>query len=655
VIRSPLRFLLPALLAGGCSYTTNQFILGGSDVPATPDIVVAPDVVTAPDVVAAPDVVTENDVVMETDVVTAPDVIAVDGGEADAGDVPVIVDAAADAVDVPQVIFCAGSRPCPMGLVCDDGICAPMCPMGKTACGGFCRVTQTDTANCGGCGMACMPGQECRAGMCSTVCTSPTTNCSNVCRDLSSDNAHCGMCARACTGGTSCVMGACVCPSGQTACAGTCTNITSDPANCGTCGNRCATGQVCAAGTCVVNCTAGLTNCAGTCRNLQTDTAACGRCDVRCAAPVGGTVDCAAGACVQACPRGRTLCNGVCVDLTSDSANCGRCANACPLRIGICSSGTCCILGQTACNGACTSLSTDNNNCGRCGNVCSAGFTCRVGNCEANLRIASLGVTNARVVDHNAITGDDRGGIAANVSYVHYSGDTATARFFSFDLSSPAVSATPPRDAFFSNLRSGAFYSLSTDGVNPASQTIGGMVVTFTHLLELNAMTLAPTGVRVALTQPVAFDRTAYYFGIFAGYDRVVLYVGGRAYNIALPGGAPVAGTVSDLGAVALNAPFYCENWAFWGVAEFFGNAIWLSYRTNGPLGANAIVRTRVPDGNTQVITNLTNLSDMCSFTVVPARTRWYFHHEGGSQFTTTLPLASEVIGYADATFTFTN
>ena len=197
---------------------------------------------------------------------------------------------------------------------------------------------------------------------------------------------------------------------------------------------------------------------------------------------------------MQACPRGRANCNGACVDLTSDAANCGRCGGLCALRLGICSTGTCCIIGQTACNGACSNLSSDNNNCGRCGNVCSAGFTCRVGNCEANFRVASLGVTNPRVLDHATLTGDDRGGIAANVSYVHYSGDTATGRFFSFDLSSPAVSATPPRDSFFTNLRSGAFYSLSADGVNPASQTLPGPVVTFTHLLELNAVTLAPTG-----------------------------------------------------------------------------------------------------------------------------------------------------------------
>ena len=38
------------------------------------------------------------------------------------------------------------------------------------ACGGVCRDTQTDVANCGGCGIACPAGQLCSRGACGTVC-----------------------------------------------------------------------------------------------------------------------------------------------------------------------------------------------------------------------------------------------------------------------------------------------------------------------------------------------------------------------------------------------------------------------------------------------------------------------------------------------------
>src|SRR4029078_13352370 len=40
------------------------------------------------------------------------------------------------------------------------------------------------------------------------------------------------------------------------------------------------------------------------------------------------------------------------------------------------------------------------------------------------------------------------------------------------------------------------------------------------------------------------------------------------------------------------------------------------------------------------------SLSDMCSFTVAPSLSRWYFHHEGTSQFRS----GDETIGFANAT-----
>jgi len=41
------------------------------------------------------------------------------------------------------------------------------------------------------------------------------------------------------------------------------------------------------------------------------------------------------------------------------------------------------------------------------------------------------------------------------------------------------------------------------------------------------------------------------------------------------------------------------------------------------------------------------NLSDVCSFTASPQRSRWYWHHEGGSQFRS----GDESLGFCDATF----
>jgi len=81
-------------------------------------------------------------------------------------------------------------------------------------------------------------------------------------------------------------------------------------------------------------------------------------------------------------------------------------------------------------------------------------------------------------------------------------------------------------------------------------------------------------------------------------------------------------------------------------VLEFFEDAFHLAY-----VGSynNRITRTRIPDGLTTTVATFSNLSDMCSFTVLPSRNRWYFHYEGSGQFGG----SSETLGYADAQLLF--
>jgi hypothetical protein len=57
---------------------------------------------------------------------------------------------------------------CASGEVCEQGTCKPSCTLGvSTNCnGGSCVNTQTDTNNCGGCGIVCENGESCRAGKC---------------------------------------------------------------------------------------------------------------------------------------------------------------------------------------------------------------------------------------------------------------------------------------------------------------------------------------------------------------------------------------------------------------------------------------------------------------------------------------------------------
>jgi cysteine-rich repeat protein len=244
-------------------------------------------------------------------------------------------------------------------------------------------------------------------------------------------------------------------------------------------------------------------------------------------------------------------------------------------------------------------------------------------------RINTLSTTGCAVVDHNAVTGDDRGGIAVSSTNVFYSGDSNGVRL-PLNLSSQ-TGLGRIYDAITSNLRTGRVYTFGTSAT--VAMGSGG---TATHLIEIDGMTGALTGTSIALSTALSLPSGT---GIFAGWDRVVVHNTSRVYSIALPSGA-----VTDLGAVAIPPHSGCESWAYWGVAEYFGGTLYITYVRDSA----AIERMAVPSGVRTVVATFSNLSDMCSFTVSPTTNRWYFHHEGGSQFGG----SAETIGYCGATMT---
>jgi hypothetical protein len=242
-------------------------------------------------------------------------------------------------------------------------------------------------------------------------------------------------------------------------------------------------------------------------------------------------------------------------------------------------------------------------------------------------KVVSLNTTGSRVVDHDSITSDDRGGIAVSSNRVFYTGDAQTAHFSAVDLSG-GTGLGRHYDALVSNLRTEQIYSLA-NGTTLLSG--GGGVVN--GLIEINGTNGNLTANRIAFSSDIPlFGET----GIFAGYDCIALHNGQRVYRIEIP-----SGLVTDLGAMATPNHYGCENWAYWGVTEFFEGDVYLAYVQH----YQSIARTRVPDGFTQILSSFSNLSDMCSFTISLSRNRWYFHHEGSSQFGG----SSETIGYANA------
>src|SRR5439155_5432258 len=130
--------------------------------------------------------------------------------------------------------------------------------------------------------------------------------------------------------------------------------------------------------------------------------------------------------------------------------------------------------------------------------------------------------------------------------------------------------------------------------------------------------------------------------GIFSGFGRIVLHNGTRAFHILLP-----SGELTDPGPRWIARHAFRENWAYWGVAEYFNGLPWMVYVRD----PQSIVRTRLSDGLTVPAATFANLSDMASFTVAPLLNRWYFHHQGTSQFRS----GRETVGYADAILALAN
>jgi hypothetical protein len=281
---------------------------------------------------------------------------ASDAGEADAGE--------ADAGEGD-----AGSTSC---AVCSNGFCGTSCPAGTQACGSGspqpCIDVQSDSNNCGGCGMQCPAGRGCLNGQCAASC------------GLFASSSGCGSSPSA-DGGIDCQ--GCTTPDGgpTTACNGSCVNLDSDDGNCGTCGNTCGTGQSCQSGACTPVCASGDVCVAGLCSSAScpTGTAACGGsagtafCDDLASDPNN------CGACGMQCPGGETCVQGVCATTVSCGVSSGTGCGGAPLADGGVDCSSC--DGATACGSQCVFMQTDTNNCGACGTQCAVGQTCSAGVC----------------------------------------------------------------------------------------------------------------------------------------------------------------------------------------------------------------------------------------------------------------------------------
>jgi hypothetical protein len=310
------------------------------------------------------------------------------------------------------------------------------CPPPFATCPGEPGVCTTNLTNdidhCGACGAKCpAPSNNasfvCSGSECKMVCDPLSADCNGSVADgcetaTESDPANCGGCGVSCKEGVICWRGACGCPNGYTACGDDCKKLDSDDLNCSACGNICKppanpadpawrcgpnvtppnTKWTCMSSACGLSCKGGFGDCnnqfcADGCElDLKTDPENCGACGRKC----GAGQTCEAGTCL--CPSNMINCDGVCVDWQTDARNCGLCGRRCPgpsanttRKPGsgspLCENGECsyvCFPGFADCdenviNGCETNINTSQGHCGGCGIQCNvpAGQPCVLGKC----------------------------------------------------------------------------------------------------------------------------------------------------------------------------------------------------------------------------------------------------------------------------------
>jgi len=239
--------------------------------------------------------------------------------------------------------------------------------------------------------------------------------------------------------------------------------------------------------------------------------------------------------------------------------------------------------------------------------------------------VNGISVADSVVIDHDTITGDDRGGIAVTNNYIYMVGDNFTGRF---DLNLGNAMSFPRRDALLSDLKTGQLYTLYNPSVGfPDEDSMG--YVNITQLRTLNDdLTLGSGILTLSDSIPFGYDTlSSYRSGIFAGNGFTIIYsaLSRMWYVIDMQDGV-----VTNLGTLQDPDMNSAEAWASYGVAEFDGTAYSVLYRYAG----NSDINRRVLPDNTPVTAySFSNISDMASFTYAPWNNRLYMHYEGSGEF----------------------
>lgn len=233
--------------------------------------------------------------------------------------------------------------------------------------------------------------------------------------------------------------------------------------------------------------------------------------------------------------------------------------------------------------------------------------------------IDSLDTTGFQVIDHDAITGDDRGGIAVTANYVYIVGDDATGRF---DLDLQNGIDLPKRDGIFTDLAQLKLYTLYNTTAPSTPNSDNFDYFTMNALRSLNEDLTFGNEI-ILLSQPITVG-TNDQAVILAGYNEVIVgtaYGNYDFYHISI-----LNGLVTPMGQHNLDVQG-SENWADWGMSGFDGTNRHGYFRD----GNGYIVDYNFTVDTTITLLAITDFSDMASFIAHPTNNRFYGHYEGST------------------------
>lgn len=231
-------------------------------------------------------------------------------------------------------------------------------------------------------------------------------------------------------------------------------------------------------------------------------------------------------------------------------------------------------------------------------------------------------------VNHNDVSGDDRGGVAITPEYFYVVGDNSTVRINTQYLGNQV--SLPMMDGLFSDLADGKLYTLyNTDLNEDLNYDDSSFPFTVNAIIELNEDLEFTTNI-ISLDNPINIGKNNDEGGVFAGEGIVMIKNGedNTLYQIDI-----ATGTTTTIGVFDELVDNYwnTENWASWGFIETIngtpGSLIFAWDYSN-------LKRLDLASGTSEIVFSFEDddngymPNDLHSFTYSPWESRIYYHSE---------------------------